>query len=308
MHSLPLIEIAEITDYIIETDNFQDVLIIADADRNIAFDEEGLPVSIEGRKEEYTAPVRLNALFMLLILNGEAKVSLDYVPYTLSPNVFMTIMPTHIFQIAEISPDFKGKIIIVDKAFLEEINTEKRSPSMANYMLLRKNPCSNFSVEETSHMKQSIQILRDKIRMRTHSFHKEVIQNAFVAFLLELANVMVGKTESMKRPSLSRKEEIMNDFVGLLVQNCKEEHNVSFYAEKLFITPQYLSLILKELSGKSANKWIDEALIVEAKILLKMPNLTVQQVADELNFSDQSTFGKFFKKNMGVSPMVYRKS
>lgn len=304
MSNLPLIEMAEVADYIIDTDNFQDVLVVADINRNITFDKEDIPDSKGG----YTEPVRLNALLLLLIMEGTSKVSLDYVPYTLEPNMFMTIMPTHIFQVAEISPDMKGRLIVVDRTFLEELNTAKRSPSMNNYMLLRKNPCTKLMPEETIHMEKCIQVLRDKIRMRTHSFHKEVIQNAFVAFLLEMANLMVGKTESMVRPTLSRKEEIMNDFVGLLIKHSKEEHNVSFYADKLFITPQYLSLILKELSGKSANKWIDEALLVEARILLKTPNLTVQQVADELNFSDQSTFGKFFKKNMGMSPLEYRKS
>ena len=62
------------------------------------------------------------------------------------------------------------------------------------------------------------------------------------------------------------------------------------------------------MTGKSANKWIDESLIVEAKILLKTPDITVQRVADLLNFSDQSTFGKFFKKHVGLSPMEFRKS
>ena len=83
---------------------------------------------------------------------------------------------------------------------------------------------------------------------------------------------------------------------------------MTFYADKLFITPQYLSLILKELTGMSANKWIDDALVAEAKVLLKAPQMTVQQVADQLHFSDQSTFGKFFKKHMGISPMEYRRS
>ena len=102
--------------------------------------------------------------------------------------------------------------------------------------------------------------------------------------------------------------ELFEQFLQLLFEHCKEQHVVTFYAEKLFITPQYLSLILKELTGKSANKWIDDALIVEAKMLLKAPQATVQQVADILHFSDQSTFGKFFKKHMGISPMEYRKS
>lgn len=129
------------------------------------------------------------------------------------------------------------------------------------------------------------------------------MQNAFVGFLLEIANIFMGKKDGLLMPALSRKEELFEQFLQLLFEHCKEQHVVTFYAEKLFITPQYLSLILKELTGKSANKWIDDALIVEAKILLKAPQATVQQVADMLHFSDQSTFGKFFKKHMGISPM-----
>lgn len=110
------------------------------------------------------------------------------------------------------------------------------------------------------------------------------MQNAFVGFLLEIANIFMGKKDGLLMPALSRKEELFEQFLQLLFEHCKEQHVVTFYAEKLFITPQYLSLILKELTGKSANKWIDDALIVEAKILLKAPQATVQQVADMLHF------------------------
>jgi AraC-like DNA-binding protein len=127
-------------------------------------------------------------------------------------------------------------------------------------------------------------------------------------FSYELANIFSNKKEMFSKPKISRKEELLEKFLKLLFESFKEKHIVTFYAEKLCITPQYLSLILKELTGKSANKWIDDVLIVEAKIRLKAPDATVQQVADELCFSDQSTFGKFFKKHIGISPMEYRKS
>lgn len=300
MEKLPIIEISELQEYIVTKDNYQEVLVVADVDAEIEDNRN------DG--EEYTPPVRLNALFMLLVLQGSADISLDFIPYRTTANTFVTIMPTHILQVASTSKDFKGMLIIIDKNFLEGIQTEKRSPSMTNYMMLRKNPCTELYLEETEHIAGCIELLRSKIRLRTHSFHKEVLQNAFVAFLLELANIMIGKKDALVRPTLSRKEEIANDFMQFLFVHFKEEHLVTFYAEKLCITPQYLSLILKELTGRSANKWIEEALITEAKILLKMPQTTVQQVADQLRFSDQSTFGKFFKKQMGISPMEYRKS
>ncbi|MDH6356978.1 helix-turn-helix transcriptional regulator [Parabacteroides sp. PF5-9] len=300
MEKLPIIEMAELNDHIIGSDNFQDVFTITDLDAGVSNQE----LCHEG----YTSPIRLNALFMILVQQGTTEVSLDYVPYTLGANSFLIIMPTHIFQVAKTSSDFKGILLAVDKSFLEDCNPAKRSPSMMNYMQLRKNPCTTFNQNDSLHIADCFNALREKIRLRTHSFHKEVMQNAFVGFLLEIANIMVEKKDVMHRTTLSRKEEILNMFLQLLFEHVKEHHVVTFYADKLFITPQYLSLVLKELTGKSANKWIDDALVVEAKILLKTPQITVQQVADLLNFSDQSTFGKFFKKHIGMSPMEYRKS
>lgn len=300
MNNLPIIEISEVNKYIVSTDNYQDVFTITDLDVNMPPDT--APVN------GYTEPVRLNALFIIIVLDGNANISLDYVPYTIVKNDFFIIMPTHIIQLANVSEDFKAKLLMINQSFLEEINTAKRSPSMTNYMLIRKNPRIVLEPEETIHVKKAFELLQQKIRLRTHTFHKEVLQNAFVGFLLEVANIMVTKNDSLTRPTFSRKEEIMNQFLQLLTEHVREYHVVTFYAEKLFITPQYLSLILKELTGKSANKWIDDALIIEARILLKAPQVTVQQVADILHFSDQSTFGKFFKKHIGMSPMEYRRS
>lgn len=300
MENLPLIKFAELNKGIIIRDSFQDIFLIADIDGNQGVDDQEV--------YEHTMPMRLDVLLMVLVLEGSSEIALDYVPYTIESNSFTIIMPTHTIQLSKISKDFKGKLLVISREFLDECNTAKRSPSMANYMQLRKNPCTTFEPQETELVDNYIELLRSKIKNRAHFFQKEVMQNSFVGFLLEIANIFMGKKDGLLMPALSRKEELFEQFLQLLFEHCKEQHVVTFYAEKLFITPQYLSLILKELTGKSANKWIDDALIVEAKILLKAPQATVQQVADILHFSDQSTFGKFFKKHMGISPMEYRKS
>lgn len=301
MEKLPIIELDELNRGIVHRDSFQDILSIADMDG-------WADIADENASGNFT-PMRLDALVMVLTLAGTTEISLDYVPYTVGPDSFLTIMPTHTLQLHRISKDFKGKILIASKEFLEDCNPgNNRTHSVANYMEIRKNPCTELEPKETAKLESCIQIIREKMKERTHFLQKEVVQNSFIGFLLEVGNIFMGKKDRLVKPTLSRKEELFEQFLQLLFEHCKEQHVVTFYAEKLFITPQYLSLILKELTGKSANKWIDDALIVEAKILLKAPQATVQQVADILHFSDQSTFGKFFKKHMGISPMEYRKS
>lgn len=291
-------EMAEINNLIVTSENFRNAMIVVDVDAS--------PTTIDSKG--HSMLVHLNALYIILIQQGSAKISLDYVHYTLEANSFLIIIPSRIFQIAERTSDLKASLLIVDPAFIKECTPEKQTPSMVGYMQLRNNPCITLFPEETEHLRKGFELLREKIRLNTHSFHKELVQNAFIGFMLDVANVLIGKKESLKRSEFSRKEELMNRFLELLFAHVRTSHAVTFYADKLFITPQYLSSILKELSGKSTNKWIDEALITEAKILLKTSRITVQQITDQLNFSDQSTFGKFFKKHTGISPKEYRKS
>jgi AraC-like DNA-binding protein len=86
-----------------------------------------------------------------------------------------------------------------------------------------------------------------------------------------------------------------------------KEHKLDFYASQLHLTPKSLSAAIKKQTGKSAGKWIDDTVTLEAKVLLQNKSLTVSQVSSLLNFSDQSVFGKFFRANAGLSPVAYRK-
>ena len=100
----------------------------------------------------------------------------------------------------------------------------------------------------------------------------------------------------------------MEKFLSLVQINYKEQRGLEFYADKLCFTPKYLSKVIKENSGTSANDWIDNHVVLEAKALLKSTNMTIQQISDELNFPSQSFFGKYFKRHVGVSPKEYKKN
>lgn len=118
-------------------------------------------------------------------------------------------------------------------------------------------------------------------------------------------NLILSKYKQEKGFRKSRQEELFDKFIAIIRQYCSTEHGIKFYAEKLFVTPQYLSKVVKDVSGKSASVWIIEFVLLEAKALLTHTNLTIQEVSFNLGFADQSSFGKFFKKNTGMSPKIF---
>lgn len=255
------------------------------------------------------APSRMDALLFIGVLNGNMELQVDYVNYSVSDYGLMVILPTHITQMKRISPDLKAWLLMISTSYLDTLSQskEKHPSTLISYMQLKKHPLKQFDSERFQQIGKSLDFLCEKIRQPAHFFYQGLVNTALHLFLMDLGDIYLDKQKTLHPPTLSRKEELFADFLDLLSTHCKEQHEVSFYANKLCITSQYLSLLLKEQSGKSASQWIQDALMLEAKILLKAPRASVQQVADELYFPDQSTFGKFFKKHEGISPIAFRR-
>ena len=113
-----------------------------------------------------------------------------------------------------------------------------------------------------------------------------------------------------KKPkeNTSRQQELYTQFIHEVQKSYTKERSISYYAEKLCVTPKYLSQVIHKVSGRFASDWIIDFVILEAKALLKSRKYTIQQVADMLNFANQSFFGTYFKDKVGCSPSEYQKA
>ena len=103
------------------------------------------------------------------------------------------------------------------------------------------------------------------------------------------------------------KKELTHKFFQLVMSNYKVNRSVTFYANSLCITPKYLTMVVKEVSGKSAKDWITEYMILELKGLLTNSTLNIQEIVEKTQFSNQSSLGRFFRRHTGLSPLQYRK-
>lgn len=138
-------------------------------------------------------------------------------------------------------------------------------------------------------------------------YNSNVIFTALESLLDDrLINIRITPIMSNKAGSITRAQSLYSQFLDLLDKHITQERQISYYASKLFITPKYLSVIVKKISGKSANYWINSKLIEIIKFQLVNTSKSIKEIAYALNFSNNSSFGKYFKTQIGISPSEFR--
>ena len=122
----------------------------------------------------------------------------------------------------------------------------------------------------------------------------------------DLSNV-IYRVQQDHKPQ-SRADVIFTKFIKLVENYYKQERRVGWYAQQLCITPKYLSETVKSVSRRTPNEWIDNYVTLELRVLLKDSTKSIKEIAEELNFPNQSFLGKYFKEHVGMPPSEYRKS
>lgn len=137
--------------------------------------------------------------------------------------------------------------------------------------------------------------------------YAQVMLHLAAAFLWQV-DYYWSRQADKSRSLLSREQRLFNDFVQLVSRYAPQEHHIDFYAQRLFLSPRYMSTLVKQVSGKAAKQWIDEAIITRIKVALRHTDKSVAQIADEMAFPNPSFFSKYFKRLTGQGPLEYRRS
>lgn len=164
---------------------------------------------------------------------------------------------------------------------------------------------SEIEIDSIDLLKTYHVLLYKKISEENNLFRDFTIQYLIQATFYEVCQLLLKHLE-IKKKKLPHKEDIFKQFLKLVETHHYKERDISFYAEKLCLTPKYLSSIIRDVSGELAGNWIDNYVIIEAKALLISSNLTIQEICYKLNFSTPSSFTRFFKRITGMSPRKFR--
>ena len=237
-------------------------------------------------------PVSLDGFAAMIMMSGSAVLSIDTETYEVRPNMLVFFRPGSIIRTIRCSSDATAYLVACSKAFVSD-------------MRFGRKPCLQVTERDVAEIRQFFQLIKTVIQSDKERYRKEIIHTLFTAVFYLITEL--NQREQSSEQKQGRCEVLFDQFMQLLGGYNKRERNVSFYARQLNITPKYLSSVVKEVSGKTAAKWIDESVILEAKSLLKYSGMSIQEIAYHLNFSTQSFFGKYFKQHTGTSPSRYKR-
>ncbi|MBO2008847.1 AraC family transcriptional regulator [Hymenobacter negativus] len=247
-------------------------------------------------------PYRSNYYKIGICLRGQARLKVNLETYDIGPNSLMLLSPYVIKQWPSFSPDFEGLSIF----FTQEFISANSSLNLATFSFFERDARHVFQL--TPIQAESLGALLRTIGQKydaPHAYREEILRSLIHILLHETAPIYSLQHVSATAVQ-TRSQLITAEFKKLVNTHYATERNLAFYADKLCITPKHLAETVKEMTGKRAVEWLAEAVLLEANVLLQNPTLTIAQVADTLHFADQSTFGRFFRNNTGVSPAAYR--
>lgn len=262
------------------------------------------PVTIDNLVNK---PCRINACAVIICTRGTLEISCNFRNVTMHENSVFISLPHNSLHVVR-AEDSEGYILAMEESSITDYTIEpKYLPELIDQVY--ESPLIELRPEETHRVCKALDMIMEYISSKPENpFKGPIVKSGMTTFAYLLLETIHSHTSDIAYgpKTINREKEHFNRFLKLLSENYLKEREVRFYAEQMNLTPRYLTTTVRKASGHTVSDWIYMFIIKDAKYLLKHRDMTVQQVAYELNFPNQSFFGKFFKKHVGMSPGAYR--
>ena len=252
-------------------------------------------------------PYRLRFGVNILCISGEADFSVNLSDHPVKAGTVVIVLPNNLLDIHRISSDFRAKVFFFSETLFRE-STFRLEGTLFKY--IAEHPFSDLDENAAASAEHWMQMAEytynDRDKIHRQAITRNRLQNMFLEYDNKIRRMTWGDggrlSVSMRRTDLFRR------FMELVHHHCCRRHEVAFYADRLCISARYLTAVCRAVLGRSAKEMIDEVLLLEIKMRLRSTDLSIQEIADETYFPDQSYLGRFFKRHTGQSPTAYRSS
>ncbi len=257
-------------------------------------------------------PVRFDGFIIFYLKKGHFTIDVNLNSYELRENSLMIQVPGNIIKVTKFNEERLGDaemiFVLISKEFMSGIRFDFLKVFQDSMRLL-DNPCITLDESQIALANDYFNLAR-KIISAPFTNKREIIGSLLTSLTYLSTDVWKQKIDEARKKTDSqhnaRLNQVFERFIALVNEYHCSERGMAFYADKLCLTPKYLSKLIKQASGRSAPDWIDEFVILEAKNLLKYTNMAIKEIVFQLHFPNQSVFYKFFKAHTGMTPSEYR--
>ncbi len=259
-------------------------------------------------------PCRFDGYLAFFCYRGHFDIEVNLRTFQVKEGSLFIYTPGNIVRVSGIAPEDKRDVRFLVIAVSNNLMRMTRSDFNKLYdesLRLLENPCVVINGKERAICKKYLDLVTD-ISTSSLPNTRDAVSSLITSILYLTGALWADRLSEARQRSEDnrsvRSKAVLEDFLTLVRDNHNRERSLSFYADKLYLTPKYLSKLVKTVSGKSAHEWIDSFVILEAKNMLKYSDMSIKTVVWELNFPNQTTFYRFFKAHTGMTPSEYRKS
>lgn len=270
-------------------------------------------VKVSEKAVTFEHPCRFDCYMIVYCVKGAVKLSVNLGEHELKSGMLFFNQPGNIMRIneriGEAGEDYHYVCVLFSKEFMQDLMLDVNRIFTTNFSFV-EHPCIELDPDQDEQLHQHADLMISLARSNT-PFLAECVRSILSSVFYYMAGVWAQKAESADQidaKSTSKSRALVDSFLQLLSEHYTMHRNVGFYADKLCLTPKYLSRVIRDTTGKSAPEWIDSYVILEAKNLLKHSGLAIKEIVFRLNFPNQSVFYKFFKARTGMTPTEYRNS
>lgn len=261
--------------------------------------------SLEEWKDE---PQVLTYGAILICRKGNAVLNINYKDWSLPEKAVITLFPNDVVLLKTLpSPTaFEVEMLKYDTSLLREASLQMEHTV---YSSLREDRCRQDSPVVTNIIDAMFSLLKIYFRQAECTCLSQLV-------LCQLKAFFIGFHEYLQRNPQFRADEVksyrvrelFNRFMMLMERDYKTSRDVGYYAEKMNISPKYLTNIVKIVTAHTPKTIIDQYTILQLKMQLKRTNLSIKELAWAYHFTDVSFFCRYFKKHTGLTPQQIRES
>ena len=246
--------------------------------------------------------IKTDFVLCIVCASGKLQVAVDGVSQTVCCHQALVCPVNSLLTDYLCSPDFAAFAICASPSIFKDLYLNKQM--WEYYQFVLRNHVVGFEDGDWSRFIRYEELMTDSLADGTKKFQDRIVRSLWQAVIYEFLSV-VDRYVAHVQPSVDKSigsELLSSRFMEMLALSEGRIHSVAEFATRLFVTPKYLSMSVKQTTGKAALAWIHEAVAKEAERLLTHSDQSIKEVADHLNFPNASFFGKFVKQHLGDTP------